>query len=134
MEEKSAASTSPGEGAAVSLKIAIAFRRLSVWHSALAHYVRGMPNVDVLLVDLRDEGKAGPAIARADWSLLLIEDSSAEESRKDLAHLLAVAPGVIVVSHAAPEIDIYWHHRVPVTSQGDLAQVLSHPGRLVAQG
>lgn len=115
------------------LKMALTFRRLSVWHSALAHYMRGMPNVDVVLVDLKDDANAVVALACADWSVMLVEDPATDENRKDLARLLAVAPGVLLVSHATPEIDVYWHQRLPVTTQDDLARALSHPERLVAQ-
>lgn len=122
-----------GEGAPVTLKMTITFRRLSVWHSALAHYMRGMPNVDVALVDLKDEAGAAMAVACSDWSVMLVEDPATEQNQSDLTRLLSLAPGVMVVSHARPEIDVYWHQRLPVTSQDDLAQALSHPERLAAQ-
>ncbi len=117
----------------MAMKMAITFRRLSVWHSALAHYMRGIPNVDVALVDLKDESSAALAVACAEWSVMLVEDPATEENQRDLTHLLSLAPGVIVVSHATPEVDVYWHQRLPVTSQDDLAQALSHPERLAAQ-
>lgn len=132
MESKQAAAQHWAEGEAVALKMAITFRRLSVWHSALAHYMRGMPNVDVILVDLKAEADACLALACADWSVMLVEDLATEENQRDLARLLAIAPGVIVVSHSTPEIDVYMHQRLPVTSQDELAQTLSHPERMVA--